>query len=385
MIYFDNAATTRPSETVIEAYAKSLLSDFANPASVSRLGLYGEKIIENARKDIAKIIGANFSEIYFTSGGTESDNMAIFGAVRGYHRTKKHIITVNTEHPAVLMPYKFLEEKGFSVDYLSVDEKGKINLDELRDKIRDDTLMVSVMAINNETGTIQDIKEIGKIIKEKNKETLFHTDAVQAFGKYRINVKECFIDLLSASGHKFHAPKGTGFIYIKNKLNIKPIIFGGGHQDGMRSGTENPSAALALSLAANEAYSKLEEHNENVLKVKKTLAEGILKNIEDTYINGDDIENASPYVLNIGFKDLRSEVLLHALEERDIFVSSGSACDSRKKKQSGVLKSMGLSDEIIEGSIRFSFSRFSTVEEAEETVKVLCEVVPLLRRFNRKR
>ena len=191
--------------------------------------------------------------------------------------------------------------------------------------------------------------------------------------------------MLSASGHKFHAPKGTGFIYIKNKLNIKPIIFGGGHQDGMRSGTENPSAALALSLAAYEAYSKLEEHNENVLKVKKTLAEGILKNIEDTYINGDDIENASPYVLNIGFKDLRSEVLLHALEERDIFVSSGSACDSRKKKQSGVLKSMGLSDEIIEGSIRFSFSRFSTVEEAEETVKVLCEVVPLLRRFNRKR
>ncbi len=386
MIYFDNAASTKPMETVVEKYAESLLNNYANPASGSGLGMECEKAIKESAKTILKIInGEDSDNIIFTSGGTESNNIAVFGAAKGYSRTGKHIITTSVEHPAITLPFKALSEDGFEVEFLKVDKKGYIDIEELKASLRDDTMLVSVILINNEIGTIQDIEKIGEVIKSKNPDTLFHVDGVQGFGKIKIDVKKSCIDMLSASGHKFNAPKGLGFLYMKKGLRVKPLFLGGGQQNGLRAGTENSAGAQALALAAKESYDTLEETSKRVYEIKKYLAEEILNQIPETFINGDDLEKASPYVLNIGFKNLRSPILLNALEEKGIFVSAGSACNSRKKVQSTVLSALGMEDEDINGSVRFSFGRFNNLEEAKTCLEVLKETVPFLRRFNRKR
>ncbi len=384
-VYFDNAATTRPLQDVADRYRQRMLSDYANPASMSCLGMEGEKIIEESKMSLANLIGCDREEIYFTSGGSEGDNWAIFGTAKGYHRSGKHVITTNTEHPAVFMPCHELAEDGFEVTYLDVDEKGYISLEELADSIRPDTILVSIIAINNETGTIQDLEKIGAVIKEKNPAALFHVDGVQAFGKYRLSVKKAKIDMLTASAHKFHGPKGLGFFYMKKGLRVKPLIYGGGHQAGMRAGTENAAGAEVVALAAQKCYENLEEHNEAAAAVKRHLFDGIMSALPDVLLNGEELDAASPYVLNLSFLGLKSEVLLHALEEKNIFVSAGSACNSKKKKQSGVLEAMGLSKDRIEGAVRFSFSRFNTLEEADFCIAALKEIVPVLRRFHRKR
>lgn len=382
-IYFDNAASTPPSKAVVERYVSVLQEYYANPSSLSVLGLEAENVIHCARETIAKTLGALPEEIYFTSGGTESNNWAVYGTAYGYHRSGKHIITSATEHPAVTEPFRRLEELGFEVTFLPVDEKGYVTAEALSEALRPDTILVSIIAINNETGTIQDLQTLGKLIKTQNPKTLFHVDAVQAYGKYAVAAHKWNIDLLSASGHKFHAPKGLGFLYMRKGLKVQPLLLGGGQQKGQRSGTENAAGAAALAQAAAEAYGHLEENSRHVLALKRAMLEGGSA-IPEVSLNGDCLEKASPYVLNLSFSGVRSEVLLHALEEQHIFVSAGSACDSHKKRHSAVLTAMGMSPAQIEGSLRFSFSKYNTLEEVEACVAVLKQVVPVLRRYQRK-
>ena len=383
MIYFDNAATTRALDEVADKVKYMLLENFGNPSSQNMAGVNAENEVIKARKIIAASINAEPDEIYFTSGGTESDNWAIFGTAKGYIRSGKHMITTAIEHPAVLQPMRELEKNGCDITILGVDEKGYINIDELKAAIREDTVLVSTILINNETGTIQNAEEISKAIKSVNPHTLYHVDAVQAYGKYPINVKKMGIDMLSVSGHKVHGPKGVGFFYMKKGLKVKPIIFGGGHERGQRSGTENTPSIVGLAEAVKIDMAEMDKAVEHVKLVKKTLAEGILNSIPMTYINGPSIEEGSPYVLNIGFEGLRSEVLLHSLEEKEIYVSAGSACNSKKKGASTVLSALGIDEKRIEGAIRFSFCRYNTVEEAEQCIEILKEKAAFLRKYMR--
>ncbi len=383
MIYFDNAATTRASEQVAEKMTEMLCHNFGNPASVNKLGLAVEKEIRHTSQILSKGIHCKESEIFYTSGGTEGDNWAIFGTAEGYQRQGKHLITTKIEHPAVKKAMEALEQKGYEVTWLDVDSYGKINIEQLKNAIRQETILVSIILINNETGVIQDIEEIGKIIKQKNENTVFHVDAVQAFGKYPINVQKMKIDLLTMSAHKINGPKGVGMLYKREGLKVKPYILGGGQQQGQRSGTENGAGVAGLGVAVEICFQNMQKNEKNIFEIKKTLAEGILKEIPNTKINGDSLEKSSPYVLNVTFKEVRSETLLHALESKDIFVSAGSACNSKKNTNSPVLTAMGLSPEEIEGAIRFSFCQYNTVEEAEECLKELKEIVPILRKYNR--
>ena len=383
MIYFDNAATTRAADEVAERVRYMLLENFGNPSAQSMMGVRAENELNDARKIMAKSINALPEEIYFTSGGTEDDNWAIFGTAEGYKRSGKHIITTSIEHPAVAEPMERLRQKGWEVTVLDVDKNGYIDLDALRDSIREDTVLVSIILVNNEVGTIQDASAVGKLIKEKNPNTLFHVDAVQAFGKYPIDVRKMNIDMLSMSGHKIHGPKGVGFFYMKKGLKVRPIIYGGGQERGQRSATENTPGIAGLAKAVELAMENMDASHEKVMEVKRTLAEGILRDIPKTHINGPSIEEASPYVLNVSFNGLRSEVLLHALEEKEVYVSAGSACSSKKKGGSHVLRSLGLSEERIEGAIRFSFCRYNTVEEALFCLEVLKEKTAFLRKYMR--
>lgn len=383
MIYFDNAATTRASEEVAKKMTEMLCCNFGNPASVNKLGLAVEKEIRKANEILSNGIHCKTNEIFYTSGGTEGDNWAIFGTAEGYQRQGKHLITTKIEHPAVKKPMEALEQKGYEVTWLNVDKRGKIDLEKLEQAIRKDTILVSIILINNETGVIQDAEQIGKIIKQKNENTLFHVDAVQAFGKYAIDVQKMKIDLLTMSAHKINGAKGVGMFYKREGLKVKPYILGGGQQQGQRSGTENGAGVAGLGVAADICFKNMKKNESNVFEIKKTLAEGILNHISDTQINGDTLENSSPYVLNVTFKGLRSEVLLHALESKDIFVSAGSACDSKKKVGSAVLAAMGLPFDEIEGAVRFSFCQYNTVEEAKECLEQLKEIVPFLRKYNR--
>lgn len=383
MIYFDNAATTRAADEVAERVRYMLLENFGNPSAQSMMGVRAENELNDARKIMAKAINAMPEEIYFTSGGTEDDNWAIFGTAEGYKRSGKHMITTSIEHPAVAEPMERLRQKGWDITVLDVDKNGYIDLDALRDSIREDTVLVSIILVNNEVGTIQDASAVGKLIKEKNPNTLFHVDAVQAFGKYPIDVRKMNIDMLSMSGHKIHGPKGVGFFYMKKGLKVRPIIYGGGQERGQRSATENTPGIVGLAKAVELAMENMDASHEKVMEVKRTLAEGILRDIPKTHINGPSIEDASPYVLNVSFNGLRSEVLLHALEEKEVYVSAGSACSSKKKGGSHVLRSLGLSEERIEGAIRFSFCRYNTVDEALFCLEVLKEKTAFLRKYMR--
>lgn len=382
MIYFDNAATTQALDSVAAKMQEMMCDNFANPASVSVLGLRADKEVRKSSQIISRGIHCKEEEIYFTSGGTEGDNWAIFGTAAGYVRNGKHMITTQIEHPAVKNAMKSLEEQGYEVTWLPVNKEGQVDLEALKQAIRKETVLVSIILINNETGAVQPVEEIGKIIKEKNGDTLFHVDAVQAFGKYPIDVQRMKIDLLTMSGHKIHGPKGVGVLYLRNQKKVKPYIIGGGQQRGQRAGTENTSGAAALGVAAEEAFLHLQDCLNHVMEVKKTLYQGIIDTIPEVRLNGN-LEKDSPYVLNVTFAGVRSEVLLHALEEREIYVSAGSACDSKKKTHSSVLQAMGYDYKEIEGTIRFSFSRFNTIEEAKKCVMVLQEVIPMLRKYNR--
>lgn len=404
-VYFDNSATTRCSDGVMEIVKKAFLSDYGNPSSLHLKGMEAEKYIRQARERIARTLKVNEKELIFTSGGTEADNLAIIGAAMANKRAGKHLITTKIEHPAVAAPMHFLEEQGFEVTWLSVDREGQIDLRELEEAVRKDTILVSIMYVNNEMGAVEPIEEAARIIKGRNPATLFHVDGIQAYGKFFIYPKKAGIDMLSVSGHKIHGPKGVGFLYVKEKTKLKPMIFGGGHQRGMRSGTENVPGVAGLGQAAMEAHENLKQKQQYLYSLREAFVRG-LKDVEWAHVNGADIygqssENGSPdgvskegareqdktvapHIVSVSFEKVRSEVLLHALEEKGIYVSAGSACASNKPAVSETLKSIGLKQEYLDTTIRISFSTYNTLEEVEYCIQTLKELVPRLMLFTRR-
>ena len=382
-VYLDNSATTMAYRSVGELVQKVMCEDYGNPSSMHNKGVEAEKYIKSSAESLARLLKVQEKEILFTSGGTESDNLALIGATFANKRSGNHIITTSVEHPAVSQPALFLQEQGFEVTYLPVDSRGVVKMDALKAVLREDTILVSVMYVNNEVGAVMPVEEIAALVHEKSPKALFHVDAIQAFGKYRIYPKKMGIDLLSVSGHKIHGPKGVGFLYINEKAKIQPQILGGGQQGGMRSGTDNVPGIAGLGTAAVEIYKNLEENVENMYRLKEYIAQGLEK-IGDIRINGMDLREGAPQILSISVMGVRSEVLLHSLEERGIYVSAGSACSSHKRKPSATLAAMGMSKDQIESTVRLSFCEENTIEEADYFLQVMGELVPMLRRYSRR-
>ena len=381
-IYLDNSATTRCFKEVAEVMTQIMCEDYGKPSSMHLKGVEGEKYIRQAKEIIAKNLKVSEKEIFFTSGGTESDNLAIIGTAMANRRRGNHLITTMIEHPAVLQTMQYLESLGFKVTYLPVDEYGLIHLEDLERAITKETILVSIMHTNNEIGSLQPVFEAGVVIKRKNPNTLFHVDAVQGYGKFRILPKKMNIDLLSVSGHKIHGPKGIGFLYVGEKVKIQPIIFGGGQQKGMRSGTENVPAIAGLAKAIEMIYESLDDDVAKMYQLKGYFISQVTK-IEGIKINGKTGTDSAPHVVSVSVRGIRSEVMLHSLEERGIYVSAGSACASNKPQTSATLKAIGVEKELLDSTIRFSFSMFTTKEEIDYTVRVMSDIIPMLRRYTR--
>lgn len=387
-VYLDNSATTRVFPRVAELMSKLMCEDYGNPSSMHRKGVVAENHIRYAKEILAGILKVNEKELFFTSGGTESDNLAIIGTAMANKRRGMHLITTAVEHPAVLQTMKYLESQGFTVTYLPVDSTGRIRLEDLKEAITPETILVSIMHTNNEIGTLQPVAEAGALIKKLNPNTLFHVDAVQGFGKARIYPARMNIDLLSCSSHKIHGPKGVGLLYVNSKVKIQPINFGGGQQSGLRSGTENVPGVCGMALAAKLLYDRLDEDVEHLCRCKKYFIQS-LEGLEGVTVNGllPDApygEGTAPHVVSVSFAGVRSEVLLHALEDEGIYVSAGSACSARKPQPSATLRAIGVKDSLLESTIRFSFSVFTTKEELDYTQKVLYDKIPVLRRYTRR-
>ena len=382
-VYLDNSATTQAYRNVAVLVQKVMCEDYGNPSSMHAKGVAAEKYIKEAKETLAKIWKVQEKEIFFTSGGTESDNLAVIGAARANKRAGKHLITSSIEHPAIMNAMRFLEEEeGYRVTYLPVDKYGRIRLDALKEALCEDTILVSVMYVNNEVGSVQPIQEAASIVKAYNKNILFHVDAVQGFGKYHIYPKKLKVDMCSISGHKIHGPKGVGALYIGEHVKIRPIIYGGGHQKNIRSGTENVPGTAGLALAAKTIYENLDEKVERMRSLKQHFIEGVCQ-IENTTIHGLYDETSAPHIISVGFAGIRSEVLLHALEDRGIYVSAGSACASNHPQISGVLKGIGVKQEFLDATLRFSMSEFTTLEEIDYTLDALYNIVPMLRKYTR--
>jgi len=384
IVYLDNAATTKTIDEVVDKMINMCKENYGNPSSLHSKGIEAEKEVLYVKNLFSKILKVDRKEIFFTSGGTESNNLAILGTAKAYSRKGKHIITSSIEHPSVSKVFKALQDEGYEITTISVDSNGLINIDELLDSIREDTILVSIMHVNNEIGTIQPIDKIGQMIHNKNPETIFHVDAIQSFGKMNIYPKRWNIDCLSISGHKIYGPKGIGALYINNQRKIKPIIFGGEQQLGIRSGTENTPGIAGLGVAARFMYNNLEKNVKHMYHMKERLRDGLLREVEDTYVNGLEGRYSAPHILNVRFKDVRGEVLLHALEDKGIFISTGSACSSNKSETSPTLTAIGLTKAEIESSVRFSFSIYNNVNEIDYCINQIKDMVPLLRKFVRR-
>lgn len=383
-VYLDNSATTRCYPEVGELVYKVMCRDYGNPSSMHRKGVEAEHYVKESKETLARLLKVNAKEIFFTSGGTESDNLALIGTARAACRSGNHLITSAIEHPAILNTMRHLEEEeGFRVTYLPVDANGQIKLNALREALCKETILVSVMYVNNEVGAVQPIEQAVRIVKSYNPGILFHTDAVQGFGKYRIYPKRLGVDLLSASGHKIHGPKGIGFIYINERVKITPIVYGGEQQKNIRSGTENVPGIAGIGLASKMIYQDLDMKVALMRELKEHFLEGVMK-IPNTTIHGLTDENSAPHIISVGFAGVRSEVLLHALEEKGIYVSSGSACASNHPAVSGVLKGIGAAREYLDATLRFSMSEFTTKEEIDYTLETLYNCVPVLRKFTRR-
>lgn len=380
--YFDNSATTRVLDSVKDIVVKTMTEDYGNPAAKHRKGMEAEQYIREARKIIADSMKVQEKEILFTSGGSESNNMALIGTAWANQRAGKHIISTAIEHPSVYNPLGVLEELGFEVTILPVDHDGHISLKELEEAIRPDTILVSTMYVNNEVGAVEPVEEISRVIKAKNPSALYHVDAIQAYGKYVIRPKKQGIDLLSVSSHKIHGPKGVGFLYTRSGVKIKPLIYGGGQQAGMRSGTENVPGVAGFGAAVKEMYTDHAEKIQKLIGLKDYMTDR-LGEIEGTVINSKKGEASAPQIVSVSFEGVRSEVLLHALEDKGIYVSSGSACSSNHPGISGTLKGIGVAQKLLDSTIRISFSIFNTKEEVDYTIDVLKELVPVLRRYQR--
>lgn len=380
--YFDNSATTRCSEGAKDIMVRALTEDYGNPSSLHGKGMEGEKYIREARSKIAKTMKVNESELIFTSGGTESDNLAIIGGAMANRRSGMHLVTTRVEHPAVGSPMKFLEEQGFSVTYLNVDENGLISLEQLREAVTSETILVSIMYVNNEIGAVEPVAEAAEIIKEKNPNTLFHVDAIQAYGKYVIHPKKLGIDMMSVSGHKIHGPKGSGFLYVREKTKLKPIIYGGGQEKNMRSGTENVPGIAGLGQAAQESYEDFGAKQEHLYELKEAFLRG-LADAQWAHINGKTGRESAPHIISLSVDGVRSEVLLHALEDRKIYVSAGSACSSNKPAVSATLQAIHVKKEYLDSTVRISFCPENTLEEVEYCLTNLKELVPMLQKYTR--
>ncbi len=375
IVYLDNSSTTRPYKEAVDKAVFYMTQDYGNPSSLHRLGLNAEKAVREARAAVAKGLGATAGEIYFTSGGTEADNMAIIRGAESRRRTGNRIITTKVEHPAVLEPCAYMAKQGFEVVYIDVDSRGCIDMEQLENEINDRTVLISVMHVNNELGSINPIAEIAKL----KQNALFHSDAVQSFCKVDINAGSMEIDMISVSGHKIHGPKGIGAIYVRKGANLSPYIMGGGQEKAMRSGTENVPAIAGFGAAADISYTDMKSGADNMKAARAHLIEGIRGSIPDIRVNSP--EDGCPSVLNISFLGTRGEVLLHMLEDCGIYVSTGSACSSNKHGQSHVLKAIGLTDREIEGALRFSFSEFNTIEEMDYVLENLTAAVKRFRRL----
>lgn len=381
--YFDNSATTKVLDCVKDAVVDAMCVNYGNAAAKHRKGVEAENLIREAKKAIADTLKVQEKEILFTSGGTESNNTALIGTALANRRAGKHLITTGVEHPSIYNTMSFLEEMGFEVTYLPVDHLGHISLEDLEKAIREDTILVSVMYVNNEVGAVEPIEAISQCIKKKNPKTLFHVDAIQAYGKYKIRPKKQEIDLLSVSGHKIHAPKGVGFLYIRDGVKIRPILFGGGQQKGMRSGTENVPGCVGLGVAAREAYKDFDARIEKLYTLRERLIAG-LKLLGGVTINGSEDRTNAPQIVSASFEGVRSEVLLHALEDKGVYVSSGSACSSNHPGISGTLKGIGVKKELLDSTIRFSLGDLNVEEEVDYAIGVLGELLPVLRRYQMK-
>ena len=378
-VYFDNSATTKPYDEVIEAVSKGMKEYFGNPSSLHKIGMNCEKRLNEAREYFASTIKCNKEEIYFTSGGSEGNNLILKGLLKPGH----HFITTAFEHHSIISTCKQLEEKGVKVTYLDVDSEGRISLEDLEEAITKDTVLVSIMQVNNEIGVIQDIEAIGKLIKERSSRAKFHVDAVQGYGKLPIDVNKSNVDFLTVASHKIHGPKGVGFIYIKKGIILNSLISGGSQEKGIRAGTENLSGIIGFEKAAQMTFEEMESRYDKVLELKKYFVER-LNEIKDIRLNGE-IDGFSPYILNVSFLGVRAEVLLHLLEEQNIYVATGSACTSKSSAAHGsyVIKSLGLSNKEVESAIRFSFSYENTKEEVDYTIDVLKKSLMFLRRVKR--
>ena len=380
--YLDNSATTRGYPEVAEIVVKTMTEDFGNPSAMHLKGVEAEKYVREAAQILAKILKVNEKEIIFTSGGTESNNLALFGGADANKRSGNHIITTSVEHAAVGQPAERLEQMGYEVTIVPVDHRGVVQLEALEKALRPDTILVSTMYVNNEVGAVMPVEEIAKLVHEKSPKALYHVDAIQAFGKYRIYPKKAGIDMLSVSSHKIHGPKGVGFLYINEKARIQPQILGGGQQAGMRSGTDNVPGIAGLGVAAKMVYTDFDKKIEHMYQLKERLAEGFLK-LPDVRLNGMEIREGAPQILSASFLGVRSEVLLHTLEEKGIYVSAGSACSSHKRKAAGTLSAMGMEAAQRESTLRFSFSEENTFEEVDYALEVIGQVLPMLRRYSR--
>ena len=380
--YFDNSATTRVLDSVMDIVTRTMTVDYANPAAKHIRGMEAENYIRDARSIIAKTLKVADKEILFTSGGSESNNMALIGTAMANKRAGMHIISTNVEHASIYNTLGFLQEQGFEITYLPVDHNGHIDLAQLREAVRPDTILVSVMYVNNEVGSVEPVAEISRVIKAKNPSTIFHVDAIQAYGKYEIRPKKEGIDLLSVSGHKIHGPKGVGFLYIDEKVKIRPLIYGGGQQKGMRSGTENVPGVAGLGVAAAEMYRNHQEKLDHLYELKEHMMKRVAE-IDGVVINSQPGRESAPQIVSVSFEGVRSEVLLHALEDRGIYVSSGSACSSNHPGVSGTLKGIGVKQELLDSTLRFSFGMFNKKEEIDYAIEVLKELLPVLRRYRR--
>lgn len=382
-VYFDNSATTRCYEEVRDIVIKTMMEDFGNPSAMHRKGIEAERYVRKSAEILAGILKVSEKEILFTSGGTESNNLALIGSAMANRRKGNHIITTAVEHAAVSQPIAFLKEQGFDVTVIPVDSHGVVRTDILEDALRPDTILVSTMMVNNETGAVMPVEKIGSLIREKCPNALYHVDAIQGFGKFRIYPKKWGIHLLSVSSHKIHGPKGVGFLYIDSKAKVQPLILGGGQQNGMRSGTDNVPGIAGLGVAAQKIYKYLDQNVEHLYELKERMADG-LNHLDNVVINGLPLREGAPQILSVSFLGVRSEVLLHALEEKQIYISAGSACSSHRRKPSSTLSAMGMKASQIENTVRISFSEENTFEEVDYCLQVLKEILPVLRKYARR-
>ncbi len=381
-VYLDHSATTRCCREAADLMVRIMTEDYGNPSSMHRKGMEAENYLREAASELAGILKVQEKEIYFTSGGTESNNWALVGTAMANRRRGNRILVSAVEHAAVSAPARWLADQGFDVVVLPVDRFGVVKMEALEEALTPETILVSVMHVNNEIGSVEPVEEIGNLIRKKAPEAYFHVDAIQAFGKYRIYPRRMHIDMLSASGHKIHGPKGIGLFYVNEKVKIHPLILGGGQQNGMRSGTDNVPGAAGMALAAKMAYEHLEEKTARMRAMRDRLADG-LSRIEQVVFHGMPSGQGAPHILNASFLGIRSEVLLHALEDKGIYVSAGSACSSHKRAGSAVLTAIGCSREEMESAVRFSLGEETREEEIDYTLDVLKALVPVLRRYIR--